>query len=463
MSQNANEKKYVAYSLHNFRKIPQLSRLSEAQLFDLEVVGHVFPFKTNSYVVNELIDWEHYETDPIFILTFPQRGMLLPHHYEEMAAALRSGKSRAEIAAVANRIRTALNPHPAGQKNYNVPHLDGQPLTGLQHKYQETVLFFPKQGQTCHAYCTFCFRWPQFVGIDEWKFAMKEIDLVIEYLRRHPRVTDILFTGGDPMVMKPEILGGYINALLEANLPNLQTIRIGSKALAYWPYKFTSDPGADELLKVFENVRKSGKNLSFMAHFSHPRELQTEAVQTAIRRIIDTGAQIRTQSPILRHINNRPAVWAKMWREQVRLGCVPYYMFVVRDTGAQHFFGVPLSEAYRIYSEAYKQVSGIARTVRGPSMSCNPGKVLVSGVTTIHNERVFVLNMIQGRNPDWVNRPFFAKYDEKAIWLDDLRPAFGQEKFFFEDELRLLALARKNRTDSKVVAKPETVSVLSKS
>ena len=265
------------------------------------------------------------------------------------------------------------------------------------------------------------------------------------------------------MVMKPEILGGYINALLEANLPNLQTIRIGSKALAYWPYKFTSDPGADELLKVFENVRKSGKNLSFMAHFSHPRELQTEAVQTAIRRIIDTGAQIRTQSPILRHINNRPAVWAKMWREQVRLGCVPYYMFVVRDTGAQHFFGVPLSEAYRIYSEAYKQVSGIARTVRGPSMSCNPGKVLVSGVTTIHNERVFVLNMIQGRNPDWVNRPFFAKYDEKAIWLDDLRPAFGQEKFFFEDELRLLALARKNRTDSKVVAKPETVSVLSKS
>ena len=151
MSQNVNEKKYVAYSLHNFRKIPQLSRLSEAQLFDLEVVGHVFPFKTNSYVVNELIDWEHYETDPIFILTFPQRGMLLPHHYEEMAAALRSGKSRAEIAAVANRIRTALNPHPAGQKNYNVPHLDGQPLTGLQHKYQETVLFFPKQGQTCHA------------------------------------------------------------------------------------------------------------------------------------------------------------------------------------------------------------------------------------------------------------------------------------------------------------------------
>ena len=45
-----------------------------------------------------------------------------------------------------------------------------------------------------------------------------------------------------------------------------------------------------------------------------------------------------------------------------------------------------------------------------------------------------VFRMLQGRNPEWVNRPFFAKYDENAIWLDDLKPAF-EDKFFFEDEL----------------------------
>jgi hypothetical protein len=65
-------------------------------------------------------------------------------------------------------------------------------------------------------------------------------------------------------------------------------------------------------------------------------------------------------------------------------------------------------------------------------MSCTPGKVLVDGLAKIHGERVFVLKFIQGRDPDWANQVFFAKFDPNATWLDDLEPAFGDEKFFFE-------------------------------
>lgn len=425
---------YRAYSLHNFRRIPQVQQLPPHLIEAMEVVGHVFPFKTNSYVVDQLIRWEDVPDDPMFRLTFPQKEMLKPHHYREMAAVLQRTGDRGEIEAVANRIRAELNPHPAGQMQYNVPRLDGQRLTGIQHKYPETVLFFPNKGQTCHAYCSFCFRWPQFVGIEEWKFAMKEKELLVEYLRRHPTVTDVLFTGGDPMIMRARLLGEYIQAILEADLPHVQTIRIGSKALSYWPYRFLTDKDADELLGLFEQVTRAGKHLAFMAHFCHPRELSTEAVRQAIRRIRETGAEIRTQSPLLRHINDDPRVWAQMWKEQVRLGCIPYYMFVVRDTGAQHYFGVPLVRAWEIFKQAYQQVSGVARTVRGPSMSCDPGKVQVSGVAEINGERVLVLNMIQGRRPEWVQRPFFARYSETAIWLDELEPAFGEEKFFFEEE-----------------------------
>ena len=78
-------------------------------------------------------------------------------------------------------------------------------------------------------------------------------------------------------------------------------------------------------------------------------------------------------------------------------------------------------------------MSGLARTVRGPSMSALPGKVQILGVNEIKGEKVFVLQFLQGRNPDWVMRPFFAKYGEKAIWLDELKPAFGDNKFFFEE------------------------------
>lgn len=436
--------RYKAYSLHNFKKIPQIQKLSTEQIFDIEVVGHVFPFKTNNYVIDELIRWDDVPNDPIFVLTFPQKGMLKPDHYEEMAEALKNGADRETVERIANRIRAQLNPHPAGQMDYNVPTLDGQKLTGLQHKYRETVLFFPSQGQTCHAYCTFCFRWPQFVGIDEWKFAMKETELLVEYLRQHPEVTDLLFTGGDPMIMSAKLFEGYIDALLAADLPHLQTIRIGTKSLSYWPYKFTSDKDADRFLNIFEKVAKAGKHPALMGHFSHYRELETPGVQEAIRRIRATGAEIRTQSPLLRKINDDPKVWSKMWRKQVRLGCIPYYMFVVRDTGAQDYFGLPLVEAWKIFRKAYQKVSGIARTVRGPSMSCNPGKVHVVGVGNANGEKVMLLNMIQGKNPDWANRPFMAKYDPEAIWLDDLVPAFGEEKFFFEDELAVMNSDKRN-------------------
>jgi KamA family protein len=410
--------------------------MSEETQFQMEVVGNVLPFKTNNYVVEQLIDWDNIPNDPMYVLTFPQKGMLIPEHYDKMANTLRSGADKKEIARVANDIRLQLNPHPAGQMELNVPQLkDGTKLYGMQHKYDETCLFFPSQSQTCHAYCTFCFRWPQFVGMDEMKFAMKEGEQLVQYLKEHPEISDVLFTGGDPMIMKASMFSVYTDALLDAKLPNLKTIRIGTKAVSYWPYKFLTDPDADETLKNFEKIVKSGTHLAIMAHFNHLVELSTDPIKEAIKRIRNTGAQIRTQSPLLAHINDDADMWANMWQKQVSLGCIPYYMFVVRDTGAQQYFGVPLVKAEKIFRSAFRKVSGLARTVRGPSMSATPGKVHVLGVSEINGQKVMALQLLQGRESEWVGVPFFAKYDESAIWLDDLEPAFG-EKFFFEDELK---------------------------
>ena len=424
-----------SYTLTNFRNIPQIQKLSEEQQFEMEVVANVLPFKANNYVIEQLIDWNNIPNDPIFVLTFPQKEMLLPPHYEQMASALKSGADKKAIQELANEIRLQLNPHPAGQLELNVPTLkDGTKLYGMQHKYNETCLFFPSQSQTCHAYCTFCFRWPQFVGMDEMKFAMNEGEQLVQYLREHQEISDVLFTGGDPMIMKAKMFRTYIDTLLEADLPNLKTIRIGTKVLAYWPYKFLTDDDADETLATFEEVTNKGLHLAFMAHFNHHKELSTGAVKAAIKRVRETGSEIRTQSPLLAHINDDADMWAEMWRQQVQLGCIPYYMFVVRDTGAQHYFGIPLVKAHEIFRNAYKQVSGLGRTVKGPSMSATPGKVLVDGVATINGKKIIVLKFLQGRNPDWVSKSFFAEFDESAIWLDDLKPAF-EEKFFFEDEL----------------------------
>lgn len=431
---NVRKQVYQSYSLRNYLQLPQAGILSARQREAIEVVSQVLPFKTNNYVVNELIDWSNIPDDPFFTLTFPRAEMLSASHYREMKRVLDRGGSKEDIKEAADRIRLQLNPHPAGQQ-HNIPRLGEHTLTGMQHKYRETVLFFPSQGQTCHAYCSFCFRWPQFVGMDEMKFAMRETDLLKSYLLQHPEVTDLLFTGGDPMVMKARLFRNYVEPLLDPHLENLQTIRIGTKSLSYWPYKFISDEDAGETLRLMEAVVRSGRNLSIMAHINHPGELDTKAARQAITAILNTGAQIRTQSPVLKHINDDPATWARLWRNQVNLNLVPYYMFAVRDTGAQDFFGVPLVRAHQIFQQAYQQVSGVCRTVRGPSMSCTAGKIQVLGTTEVMGKKQIALQMIQGRNPDWVGRPFFAAYDDEALWIDQLQPAFGEEKFFYEEEL----------------------------
>ena len=426
------------YGVNNFKKIPQVTEyLSEELIESIEVVGNVLPFKVNTYVLDELIEWENTPNDPIFILTFPQKEMLDEESFMAIRDALRNNIPRNDLKALVNDIRMSLNPHPAGQMEYNVPTIEDYKLTGIQHKYRETMLFFPNQGQTCHAYCTFCFRWPQFVGIDELRFAMKEAELMVKYLKAHPEITDVLFTGGDPMVMKTKQLESYILPILE-EVPSVKTIRFGSKALSYHPYRFTHDRDSEELLDLFSKITKSGRHLAFMAHFNHPQELKTDVFKTAVEKIRATGAQIRTQSPIMRNINDDADAWASMWKKQVNLGMIPYYMFLARDTGAQDYFAVPLVRAHSIFKKAYEQVSGICRTVRGPSMSAEPGKVQIIGETVINGEKALGLRFIQGRKPEWVHKPFFAKYDEDAIWLDDLEPAFGEENFFFEEEYKQL-------------------------
>jgi L-lysine 2,3-aminomutase len=225
------------------------------------------------------------------------------------------------------------------------------------------------------------------------------------------------------------VLAEYVEPLLA--LDTLTSIRIGTRAPATWPQRFTSGADADDALRLFDRVVAAGKHLALMVHYTHPVELSTELAQRAVRRLVSTGANVRMQSPVARHINDASDVWADLWREGVRLGCIPYYMFVMRDTGTQKYFELPLARAWEIFQGAYQNVSGIARTARGPSMSAVPGKVHVLGVADLGDEKVFVLEYLQARNPDLVRRPFLARFDPEATWFDQLKPATEQDKKFF--------------------------------
>ena len=427
--------RYHALGPHHLDSIAERYRLSPEQRDTIAVHSAVLPFRTNSYVLDELIDWASVPDDPMFQLVFPQPGMLSRVH-ERQARDLLAHAGRAKRAAGINAIRDALNPHPAGQQALNVPELEQERLAGVQHKYRQTVLYFPAQGQTCHAYCTYCFRWAQFVGDADLRFAAKTPGSLVSYLGEHPEVTDVLVTGGDPMIMTTQRLRNHIEPLLD--VATVQTIRFGTKSLAYWPQRFVSDADADDLLRLFEQIIAAGKTVAVMAHFSHDRELSTDTVRAALARIRGTGAVIYCQAPIMRGINDDAEVWRRMWTTQLALGAVPYYMFMARDTGPREYFEVPIVRAVEVFHGAYQSLPGLARTVRGPSMSATPGKIVIDGVLGSGSARVFGARFLQARNPALVGRPFQFQFSATAVWADELVPVAGTPR----DILRALEMLR---------------------
>ena len=424
--------KFKAIGINQLDQIEQFGDLPDEYRKILKAVSMVLPFRTNNYIVDELIDWNNIPEDPIFQLTFPQPGMLKKKDLNAILELINTSAPESELKQLINRIREEMNPHPAFQVEMNVPREKGIEHRGLQHKYPETLLFFPKQGQICSAYCTYCFRWAQFSGLDDLHFSASDPFELVKYLESHPLVTDVLITGGDPLSMSTKLLRKYIEPLLKKP-GNLRSIRIGTKFPAFWPYRFTTDKDAGELLDLFKEIVGSDIHLALMAHYTHYRELETSASREAIKAIRETGAEIRSQSPVINHINNDSDVWANMWQKQVELGIIPYYMFIARDTGARDYFRIPIIEAFDIYSKAISRVSGLGRTVRGPVMSCAPGKVLVDGIVKIDEKKVIALKFLQGRNPEWVNKLFFAEYNAEADWMDELEP-FSDSEFFYEEE-----------------------------
>jgi len=293
--------RYKAISLQAVDKIAERHPALAPHLYDVKLAGMVFPFKASPYYVDELIDWncEDVRKDPFYRLVFPTLDMLNADHRAKLETAHAKGDPK-NLIRVVDEIRADLNPHPAGQKALNAPKEDS--LTGVQHKYSETVLVFPAAGQTCHAYCTYCFRWAQFIGDDELRFAQKEANSLFDYLAKHEEVSDILMTGGDPMVMKTKSLAQYLEPLTDPNfLPHIKNIRIGTRSLSFWPQRFTTDADADEVIDLLRRVREEGgRHIAIMAHLSHARELSTPKVKQAINRIQkEAFATIRSQSPVM--------------------------------------------------------------------------------------------------------------------------------------------------------------------
>lgn len=276
---------------------------------------------------------------------------------------------------------------------------------GVQHKYAHTALLLCNE--LCGGHCRYCFRKRIFHADNEE--ISTDFEPGLRYVAEHPALTNVLLTGGDPLLLSTARLAPLLERL--AAIPHVQVIRIGTKLPAFDPSRITEDA---RLLETIRGICSARRRIYVIAHFDHPREL-TDAAVGAIDALLRAGAVCANQTPLIRGVNDDPHVLRDLFRELSFIGCPQYYVFQCRPTVGNRPFMLPIVAAFQCFDEARRDISGVARRARFV-MSHATGKVEVLGVDDDH----IYMRYHRALDPQLDGR--FLKFgrDDAAFWLDDL-------------------------------------------
>jgi lysine 2,3-aminomutase len=348
-------------------KLDQVAGLSEADKLALKPVAEKFAFRVNDYY-QSLIDWND-PHDPIRRIVMPDIQEL--GEFGELDAS--------------------------NELSYTV-------VKGLEHKYADTALLLVNN--VCGAYCRFCFRKRLFTdGNDE---VVNDVTEAVAYIREHPEINNVLLSGGDPLIMSTGKLTHIIQQLRD--IDHVRIIRIGTKMTAFDPYRILNDPS---LLEMLSKYSLPDRRIYVMAHFNHPREL-TEPALKGLQLLQQAGAITLNQTPLIRGVNDKAEIVAKLFGRLSYNGVVPYYLFLCRPTLGNEPYIVPVEKGLEIFEEARRRLAGLAKQAR-LCMSHRTGKIEVVG--KIDNKIVFRYH--RAPNPLDCGRIMMFDSDPMAGWLED--------------------------------------------
>lgn len=352
-------------------RLEQVNQLPEDEKKELQPVAEKFAFRTNEYY-QSLINWDDPD-DPIRRIVMPDIQEL--QEFGEMDAS--------------------------DESSYTV-------LRGLEHKYADTALLLVNN--VCGAYCRFCFRKRLFT--DGNTEVTNDITDALKYIKAHSEISNVLLSGGDPMIMSTGKLEKIIQQLRE--IDHVRIIRIGTKMPVFDPYRILNDPS---LLEMINKYSLPDRRIFVMAHFNHPRELTKQALE-GLRLLQRAGAVTMNQSPILRGVNDKPEVIGELFGRLVHNGVVPYYLFICRPTTGNESYILSIDKALAVFEDARRNLHGLARQAR-LCMSHKTGKIEVVGKT----ETKIIFRYHRTPDPADCGRVMIFENDPTATWFDDyVRP-----------------------------------------
>src|SRR5437899_3132106 len=199
------------------------------------------------------------------------------------------------------------------------------PVPGLTHRYPDRALLVTTH--VCTMYCRFCMRKRATMVRGGWDAVSRDDERMVEYVRAHPEIRDVIVSGGDPLTLPPAKLRFFLDNL--AAIPHVDVIRIGTRVPVTLPQKLY-DPSLIELLASAEKVW-------IQTHFNHPREVTPEAARVC-KALLRAGMPINNHTVLLKGVNDSLQTMRELMRALLRIKVRPYYIFHCDPViGAGHF------------------------------------------------------------------------------------------------------------------------------
>ncbi len=265
----------------------------------------------------------------------------------EMAALIRGTPSDDPIARqfvpTADELVSRPNESadPIGDKRHEV-------VPGLIHRYRDRVLL--KVTHACPVYCRFCFRREMVGPGGEQALAGAKLEAALAYIAKKPEIFEVILTGGDPLTLSPRRI-----ALLRDRLAEIEHVRVQR-----WHTRVpVVDPGKIDAAMI-KALRHHDKAVYVAIHCNHPREL-TPAARDAIRRLVDAGIVLLSQTVLLKGVNNDAAVLADLMRAFVSLRVKPYYLHHADLAPGTAHFRTTIAEGRAIMTALRGKLSGLAQ------------------------------------------------------------------------------------------------------
>jgi lysine 2,3-aminomutase len=198
-------------------------------------------------------------------------------------------------------------------------------VPGLTHRYPDRALLVTTH--VCTMYCRFCTRKRATMVRGGWDAVSRNDERMIEYVRDHPEIRDVIVSGGDPLTLPPAKLKFFLDNLRD--MPHVDVVRIGTRVPVTLPHKLY-DQGLIDLLA-------SNGKVWIQTHFNHPREITPESARVC-GALLRAGMPVNNHTVLMKGVNDSLETMRSLMRALLRIKVRPYYIFHCDPViGAGHF------------------------------------------------------------------------------------------------------------------------------